>query len=974
MEQQLSEEHYGQFTLTRQFDLPDESQEALSALEELITLEMEFNWKKWARAKSLNVSCAEPPRIEDYLKRYPVLNSLDILIRLVHHEHSVRCQYGDHPAMSEYRERFPQIITGDGDDERFVSAQEMDTLAVTTLDSESQQVEVQKLAPMREGTTLRNVAEYEIVSELGRGSWGIVFKAQHRRLGHLVALKILAQGKVAEHEARAFEEEARALASSQHEGIVWIHDCKVDHSPPFIAMEFVPGGTLHEKIRNRLMTPQEATEMMIQLARAVQRAHDNKIIHRDLKPANVLLTVDGKPKIADFGLARRLDQVITSGGGGIAGTPSYMAPEQVRGETIDERTDVYALGAILYELLTGRPPFLSDTIHKIFKQVQNDDPVAPGTLTSERIPADLEAICLKCLNKSPKDRYASAEDLAEDLGNFLQGRPTKARPASFMDRAWKWIRRNPWPAACTFIFALVLMALVAFIYEKRIRSQKEKHAQQLGEQIDLLEAQFGQHRELLANLMGEAKLRTQGSLEHFQKPIWEYYDSLIVELKGRPRLQKQLAQAYRDKGILAKVFGETNVAESSFQQAQLTYNEILKSPPADADSIWDQLALCHVERGLALEEIGAGQPDEERLKTRQQSKSEYETAGAILQKLTTRHPDNDNYQLHLAEVHHNLAIWYNSWDKAEQANPQRSIEEHQKALVIREKIAERSKSRPCRRDLARSHGYVGDVYIRLEDAPYKKTKAAYDKALEIRQKLVDEDDNDDEAKFQLARSFENNGRLFNQMNQLKDAIREYATACDYQQKIVKRKPGVLVYQRDYARTSQVLADVKMDQGDFTDVETLLSRTRQIYNDMVRLTEGEDKGSLRRLAQTHVGLAKCYLMREKQDCDRARECLEKAQQLLMIKMKEDGLIGSAEQYQLALLHALYAKLLRSKTYDNKRSQELITAEEHEKIALKHLEIALKPKYAGTIRNEARRDVALRELRSNPEFQRLLKQYQ
>jgi WD40 repeat protein/serine/threonine protein kinase len=348
------------------------------------------------------------------------------------------------------------------------------------------------------------VPGYELLGELGRGGMGVVYQARQTSLQRLVALKMLLTGAPQTAEALArFRAEAEALARLQHPHIVQIYEIGEHDGRPYFALEYVAGPSLARHLDGRPQGARPAAGLVEVLARAVDFAHQHGIIHRDLKPANVLLqrseekaagppgpadsrplASDFLPKITDFGLAK----FVGNGGPGervqgrgaltetgiILGTPSYMAPEQaggaLKGRRVGRGVDVYALGAILYELLTGRPPFQGETALDTLRQVTSLDPVPPRQL-QPGVPRDLETICLKCLEKEPKNRYSSAENLAEDLRRFLDGQPTRARPLGPAGRAWRWCRRRPVVAALLAVSAALALALVVsvLLYNARLQ-------------------------------------------------------------------------------------------------------------------------------------------------------------------------------------------------------------------------------------------------------------------------------------------------------------------------------------------------------------------------------------------------------------------------------------------------------------------------------------------------------------------------
>ena len=437
------------------------------------------------------------PCIEDHLAGLPEPACGVLLRHLVALEVAYRQERGETPFPEEYRERFPEhieLIRGAFADaqpgEQRASCKRLNHKGGRRRDTgiDSPQTGPELPAPESEESSttsipppdlssmfpvesfqdvaaecatsipppdLPSIPGHEVLAMLGRGGMGVVYKARHLRLERLVALKMILAGDLAEpeHVAR-FLTEARAVARLQHPNIVQIHEIGEQDGRHYFSMEFINGGSLDKALAGIPQPPDEAAQLTETLARAMHVAHERGIVHRDLKPANVLLTADGTPKITDFGLAKQLDEEVgRTRTGLIMGTPSYMPPEQAEGKRwkIGPKADVYALGAILYELLTGRPPFGGANALEIVRQVLDDEPVAPSRLRPH-VPRDLETICLKCLQKAPEERYVDAAALADDLSGFLKGEAIKARRVGHVERMLKWARRHP----VSVLVALVL--------------------------------------------------------------------------------------------------------------------------------------------------------------------------------------------------------------------------------------------------------------------------------------------------------------------------------------------------------------------------------------------------------------------------------------------------------------------------------------------------------------------------------------
>jgi WD40 repeat protein len=360
------------------------------------------------------------------------------------------------------------------------------------------------------GTTVA-VPGYDIVRELGRGGMGVVYLARQTKLNRPVALKmILAGSHAGAADLARFQTEAEAIARLQHPNIVQVYEVGEHEGKPFFSLEFCGGGNLEKKLNGTPLPPNEAAALVEVLSRAMQAAHERGVIHRDLKPANVLLAEDGTPKVTDFGLAKKIGEAGQTQTGAVMGTPSYMAPEQAdgRGRETGPACDVYALGAILFECLTGRPPFKGPTPLDTMMQVVADEPVPPSRLNS-KVPRDLETVCLKCLRKSPDQRYGSAAILADDLRRFRAGEPIAARPVGRWERAVKWARRRPTAAALLLVVALAgagLLTAMTVSYLLISRALDDRTAA-LGEKTEAL----GEKTQALTDLR-EEKRKTDEAL------------------------------------------------------------------------------------------------------------------------------------------------------------------------------------------------------------------------------------------------------------------------------------------------------------------------------------------------------------------------------------------------------------------------------------------------------------------------------
>ena len=447
----------------------------LATLEELVHIELEFRWK--------NRSPLQRVVLEDYLERFQQLNQPEIVNRLVQQEVRLRTALGELPTGADYGDRFPDVAidtpissvaqqdTEHDDEDQIDTRREMATI----MPSSGNQSVGEDTAPRPDSMLSSEkhalledaVPGYDLLGELGRGGMGVVYKARDQKLKRIVALKMILSGAHASDEdMQRFQTEAEAVARLQHPNIVQIYEVAEHGGNPYIALEFADAGNLDEKIAGTPQNARESAQLLQTLALAIEVAHQQSILHRDLKPANVLLTGEGEPKITDFGLAKRMDEDSNqTKTGAVMGTPSYMAPEQAANssEALGPTADVYSLGAILYHLLTGRPPFQAATQLDTLMQVINEEPVSPRRL-NKSLALDLETICLKCLEKPPHKRYATAAALASDLDAFINDLPITARPINPLAKGIRWARRNTYKTLTLALLLLVLAVIPVYQY------------------------------------------------------------------------------------------------------------------------------------------------------------------------------------------------------------------------------------------------------------------------------------------------------------------------------------------------------------------------------------------------------------------------------------------------------------------------------------------------------------------------------
>jgi serine/threonine-protein kinase len=613
-----------------------------------------------------------------------------------------------------------------------------------------------------------SVPGYEILSQLGRGGMGVVYKARHVGLDRVVALKMVLAGAHAEpHQLARFHAEAQAVARFQHPNIVQIHEVGTADGLPYFSLEFLDGGPLDKKIARMPQPPRFAAELVAALARAMSYAHERGVIHRDLKPANVLLSADGTPKITDFGLAKRLDgDSLQTRSGTVVGTPSFMAPEQARGDLkeVGPHSDVYSLGAILYDLLTGRPPFLGASMLDTLDQVRSQEPVPPAALIG-RVPKDLETICLKCLQKEPAKRYASAAALADDLRRFLNGEPIVARPVSAPERAWRWAKRNPWVAGLGVAVAVLLVIVAGtstvFAWQFNLKKEaaetaaaKEKKEHDRAEEALRKETEAHELADNKAQIAGEQSELAIGAMSLF-----------LVTAQNRLRYEPQAQKLRLD--LIRVAMAELDKIKVSTEKAKL------------ADQRYATVHALLGECYLAAERA-------------KEAAEEYDLAIGIMEGLVKDEPERFVHRRNLA------AVLNGRGDAALALRETRQARDYyQRALDLRKEWAALTPDRVTPiRAIANSYALLGRATLMLGDPKtalnhYLACKEQYDQLPEGAQKDV-------LVRREVAELHRILGDVFARAGQEEESRRHYAESLRRRQELLSLEPNDPELMRDYA--------------------------------------------------------------------------------------------------------------------------------------------------------------------------------
>ena len=564
-----------------------------------------------------------------------------------------------------------------------------------------------------------SIAGYEMLGELGRGGMGMVFKARQTSLDRVVAIKLLTAGS-----RQRFRTEAEAIARVQHPNIVQIFEVGEAQGRPYLSQEYIAAGSLADQLDGTPWSGQAAARLVAKLAGAMHFTHERHIVHRDLKPANVLMADADTPKISDFGLAKKLDddsgETVT---GDIMGSPSYMAPEQASGAHPSDRraADIYSLGAILYELLTGRPPFRGETPIDTVYQAVSIEAVSPVGC-NPKFRADLETICLKCLEKSPSRRYASAKDLADELRRFLAGNPIHARPVGVWTRTAKWARRRPGAAAAIGIGVLAAMVILVggtyynFHLNAALRTARTEEQRRT--------ATLSQAQEMVDRLVSDFGEGDLASLPHSESARRKLLDAALTfcrdmqaENPEQPQLRWQIGRAQRQAADLQALLGEQNEAEKSYVEAiDVLQALVAEHPQSRYGASWPERAL---NRANLLASSGR----------RAEADKSYREATADFQRLAAADVANADLQKQVAR-----ALDSHGANLVAEGRGAEAVEALRNALTIRETMLAKSPTATdTRQSLATSYNDLGTMYQQTNDAA--EAERSFAKSLELYRSL-----------------------------------------------------------------------------------------------------------------------------------------------------------------------------------------------------------------------------------------------
>ncbi|QEH37628.1 Serine/threonine-protein kinase PknB [Aquisphaera giovannonii] len=748
--------------------------------------------------------------VEAYLDRHPHLvdRSEDALC-LIYQEVILREQAGQSPQLEEYQRRFPQWATELAVQFEVHRAIES-SLVESTVASDRSTASVDGVA-MPAG---RMVAGCEVLEVLGRGGMGVVYRARQPGLNREVALKMILAGADGSPWASArFRTEAEAVARLQHPNIVQVFQVAEHDGLPCLLLEYAAGGTLAQKLDGIPWAVRRAAETAEVLARAMDYAHARGVVHRDLKPSNVLLAADGTPKVADFGLAK-----LVQGGesltrtGDVLGTASYMAPEQAGGPgKVGPTADVYALGVILYEMLTGRPPFRAESTHQTLRQVIAVEPVSPGRLRPG-LSRDLETICLKCLEKRPAKRYASAGHLGDDLRRFLDGRPIQARRVGPIGRLVRWSGRHPAVAGLTAALAtLVAAAAIGLMLsarnERRLRLQAEGNLDVARQIVDEMYTQVA------------ADVEGRPGMDAYQRRLLEralrFYRSFALRQSGRPEVRHEAAEAGLRAGDITLKLGRVEEAEEAYRGAVEVLEGLAGEAPAEPR--YRSTLAGGLDRAGRLAAATSRTDRAEAMLRR---------AVAMYETLAAGSPNDAGYREGLARARVDLGSVFLQAGRLAEAE-----EEFRKARDLAEALV---REQP---EVFRHHAGLGTSYANLgriaqETGRWGEARSNLERAVDEYGKQARGEPSRADSRFDLAMAVSNVAHLASDTRRMVEARAAYLRAEAIVAGLLKEHPDVSPYRKGLAKLRLNLGEVQRRAGRLDEAVQALRGAVPLWDELV----------------------------------------------------------------------------------------------------------------------------------------------
>lgn len=697
------------------------------------------------------------------------------------------------------------------------------------------------------------IGRFQLRRELGRGGFGVVLLAYDPHLRRDVALKVPRGDVLVTPELRErFQREARAAAGLDHPNIVPVFDAGEVGPVCYIASLYCPGVTLAQWLREHKdpVSFAVAAELVAALADGVQHAHDRGVVHRDLKPANVLLSgvknqesgVSGQesdastvvmltadscpltPKITDFGLAKLLDAAGDgpTRTGAVLGTPSYMAPEQAGGKAdgAGPACDVYALGAILYECLTGRPPFVGESDLDTLQQVRASEPVPPRRLRP-KTPRDLETVCLKSLEKDPAKRYASAGELAADLQRFVAGEPVRARPVGAAGRLWRRCRRRPLVAGLVTALGLALALGVAGVTWQWRRAEvrgDQARADQARAEASLREA-LGSMEAFFIRV-SETELLDKPGLQPLRRKLLEdalqHYHRLLAAHGDDPALRVEVAKAYHRIGFICHDLGARADAVVAYTTARDRFADLAAAAPDDPDLVSALQKAWH-NLGVMLSKSDR----------QAEARQAYEESLALAARLVERHPDQPDYRFLLAKSWQSLAVLHAYANRTAEAQAA-----YERALALLEPLA-RDHPKPVHLSaLALSYRYLGALSPDQTPQQLNESLRRYRQSRAVWERLARADPASLKPQHELAQTIHAMGLLYAKGRRRSDALRAYEQALPILERLVAANPAVAGYRESLARTLDYAGSMQRDLGRPVDALPRQERACALWAEVV----------------------------------------------------------------------------------------------------------------------------------------------